>query len=116
MQRREFLATATIAGIAATTQSVRGNVLFNEESVNSSAMKRSPSDYQRYVLLETYRTESVEKRNELIKTFDSHLISDRNNLGFDPVGVFYVDSNLMKSDHGYDASLYDSAVFVVQES
>ena len=41
---------------------------------------------------------------------------ERNELGFDKVGVFYVDVDLMKDDRGYNAQLYDSAVFVVQET
>ncbi len=114
MQRRDFLAAATIAGIAATSKTVKGDILIPKHHAESHT--ESSNAHLKYILLETYRTESVQKRDELLKAFDSELIRDRNELGFDKVGIFYVDSDLMKDDRGYDSALYDSAVFVVQES
>lgn len=128
MQRREFLTAAVATGLTAAAETTRGDVLIPRRNNDSgtystryypgydSRQRRNPSDYQRYILLEVYSTQSIQKRNDLLRSFDSHLISDRNKLGFDKVGVFYIDTNLMRGDRSYDARLYDSAVFVVQES
>lgn len=124
MKRREFLTTAAATvGISMATQKLKGDILIPQKRyesrytlIDESRRQRYPSDYQRFILIETYRTESIEKRNELLRAFDSHLISNRNKLGFDKVGVFYVDTDLMKNDRSYNADLYDTAVIVIQES
>ncbi|MBQ9873849.1 MAG: NIPSNAP family protein [Thermoguttaceae bacterium] len=128
MQRRDFLTAAAAVGLSTATGTSRGDVLIPKRNAGSetthssrynperSRQRRVPSENQRYVLLEIYSTQSVAKRNELLRSFDSRLINDRNQLGFDKVGVFYVDTELMRGDRSYNAALYDAAVFVVQES
>lgn len=130
MQRREFLTAAAAAGISAAAATSKGDVIIPQRRNNESAstyssryypgydprQRRNPSEYQRYILIETYRTESIKKRNALLRSFDSNLISDRNKLGFDRVGVFYVDTELMRNERNYDSELYNTAVIVVQES
>ena len=125
MFRRDFLTAAATVGITAATQAAKGDVLIPnrrsqqyQETTYSSRYYPGDDSRQRfrYILLETYATQSIRKRNDLLRSFDSYLISDRNRMGFDKVGVFYVDTDLMRGDRNYDADYYDTAVFVVQES
>ncbi len=104
MQRRDFLATTTALGLASLVPTVDG-----AESAAESDSK------QRYILLEIFFTRSTAKRDALVAKFDEKLIPLRNQIGFDKVGVFTVNQDLMKDEGGYRADLYDSAVFVVQE-
>ena len=114
MRRRDFLTATTVAGITAAAQAVKGDTVIPNEQ--DQTLNMANPERRRYVLVETYATQSVQKRDDLLLAFDSQLIADRNKLGFDKVGVFYVDTDLMSSDRSYDAKFFDSAVFVVQES
>jgi hypothetical protein len=114
MRRRDFLTATTVAGITAAAQAVKGDTVIPNEQ--DQTLNMANPERRRYVLVETYATQSVQKRDDLLLAFDSQLIADRNKLGFDKVGVFYVDTDLMSGDRSYDAKFFDSAVFVVQES
>ncbi|MGN1064936.1 MAG: NIPSNAP family protein [Thermoguttaceae bacterium] len=117
MQRRNFLTGAAAAGVALATGSVNADLIIpGRRRGNPRPEEDNSANVQGYVLLETYFSQSVEKRQALLDAFDKKLIPERNELGFDKVGVFYVDVDLMKDDRGYNAQLYDSAVFVVQET
>lgn len=117
MQRRNFLTGAAAAGVALATGSVNADLIIpGRRRGNPRPEEDNMANVQGYVLLETYFSQSVEKRQALLDAFDKKLIPERNELGFDKVGVFYVDVDLMKDDRGYNAQLYDSAVFVVQET
>ncbi|MBQ4081038.1 MAG: twin-arginine translocation signal domain-containing protein, partial [Thermoguttaceae bacterium] len=117
MQRRNFLTGAAAAGVALATGSVNADLIIpGRRRGNPRPEEDNSADAQGYVLLETYFSQSVEKRQALLDAFDKKLIPERNELGFDKVGVFYVDVDLMKDDRSYNAQLYDSAVFVVQET
>lgn len=117
MQRRNFLTGAAAAGVALATGSVNADLIIpGRRRGNPRPEEDNSADAQGYVLLETYFSQSVEKRQALLDAFDKKLIPERNELGFGKVGVFYVDVDLMKDDRGYNAQLYDSAVFVVQET
>ena len=106
MRRRDFLTATTVAGITAAAQAVKGDTVIPNEQ--DQTLNMANPERRRYVLVETYATQSVQKRDDLLLAFDSQLIADRNKLGFDKVGVFYVDTDLMSSDRSYDAKFFDS--------
>ncbi len=116
MFRRNFFKVAAALGAIAATQTAKGDIVVPGARRTNRTGGNSSDDQPSFILLETYAAQSVAKRDELLGVFDSRLIPDRNKLGFDKVGVFYVDTELMKGDRGYEADKFDSAVFVVQES
>lgn len=104
MQRRDFLTAATAAGFAAVAPA----------SVLPTAKADDDASARRYILLETYFTQSAEKRDALVAKFDAILIPERNKLGFDKVGVFTPNADLNKGERGLEP--FANAVFVVSEA
>ncbi|MBP5621652.1 MAG: NIPSNAP family protein [Thermoguttaceae bacterium] len=120
MFRRNFLKTAAALGVVSAAQTAKADLVIPGQRRTRRPQPETTDDVSdaqtSYILLETYAAQSVAKRDELLGVFDEKLIPDRNKLGFDKIGVFYVDAELMKGDRGYEADKFDAAVFVVQES
>ena len=116
MFRRNFLKAAAALGAVSAVQTAKADLLIPGAKRPNRPTPNPSEDQPSFILLETFAAQSIEKRDELLSAFDAKLIPERNKLGFDKVGVFYVDTELMKGDRGYDAAKFDSAVFVVQES
>lgn len=117
VERRDILKAAAIVGLAATAQTAKANLLTpgtrpSPEPLESDGVEKA----QNYIILETFFTTSNEKRDALAKKFDAELIPLRHEIGFEKVGVFTVNHDLMEGDRGYDAEKFDGAVFVVQET
>lgn len=90
MKRRDFLCTAGVAGLAATSLSPL--------SADESKAKRE------FIELRTYTVKDLEKRDLLVKNLDDALIPALNKQGVKPVGVFVPLGNEAK---------YENNVFVV---
>ncbi len=121
MERREFLTAASIVGLTAAVQSAKADLIVpgrprGPRPVPPQPIEGTDSAQQRYVLLEIFYTPNKEKRAALAEKFDKDLIAQRHEIGFDKVGVFTINDELMAGDKGYDSAKYDGAVFVVQET
>jgi len=117
MKRRDFLTSAVCIGAVASTNVSKGDLQLLSESGGAKSEHPFPrkKTKQSYILLETFFTPSIEKRDLLVEKFDELLIPQRNSQGFETVGVFTVDRELMKDDSSYESTKYDGAVFVLQE-
>ena len=113
MERREFITAASLVGLAAAAQTAKADLIVPRKARESQG---SDANAQRYVLLEIFYTSSKDKRAALAEKFDKELIAQRHEIGFEKVGVFTVNDELMANERGYDAAKYDGAVFVVQET
>lgn len=121
MERRDFLTAATVAGLVAASQTAKADLIVPGGRRGRRPQPPQPEEAraiaeQNYILIEIFYTAGKEKRDALAAKFDAELISLRHEIGFDKVGVFTVNDDMMKNENGYDAAKFDGAVFVVQQT
>ena len=124
MERRNVLKAAAVVGLTALTQTASADLIVPGRRRPASrpvpqleeVEVEVPSRSQNFIILELFYTQSKEKRDALVAKFDAELIPLRHQIGFDKVGVFTVNDELMKNERGYDAEKYDGVVFTVQQT
>ncbi len=120
MERRDILKVAAVAGVAVATQTANADIIAPGRRPGRRPVPPRPTEAesgqepQNYIIIETFFTTGKEKRDALAAKFDKELIPQRHAAGFEKVGVFTINDELMKNEKGYDADKYDGAVFVVQ--
>ncbi|MDO5308074.1 MAG: NIPSNAP family protein [Planctomycetia bacterium] len=120
MERRDFITSAVVGGLAATATTARADLIIpgrtrTERRARPVGEVVEEKQDSSYILLEFFYAETLEKRNVLAKHFDAELIPLRQSLGFSNIGVFTFHDELMANERG-DYGKYANAVFVAQET
>ena len=92
MNRRNFMLTAGVAGIAA--------------SSTSSALAQRSRGSKKYIELRVYTASDLEKKEKLINVFDEALIPALNRQGIKPVGVFWTNKDINENNADFDLSVF----------
>ncbi|HBT77140.1 MAG TPA: hypothetical protein DEB39_09485 [Planctomycetaceae bacterium] len=107
MKRRDFLSTAAVAAVSATTAGsaeAQMRKLGNRKESGRSAAETP----RQFIELRTYRVAGAEKKAQLVECLDRATVPALNRMGIKPVGVFTVFEDAKKSDPGFA-----NAVFLV---
>lgn len=96
IRRRNFLATAAVAGLGAVAPFATAAV----ENKGDTA-----GDVRQLFELRTYRISDAAKRDLLVKTLDEAFVPALNRQGFKPVGVFTWD-DVKGSDKAFDHTVF----------
>lgn len=123
MKRRDFITAATAAGLVGAAQAAKADLIVppanrrrRPEGAPEGTEPRRFGPRTNFITLEFFYAANKEKRNALVEKFDAGLIPLRKKVGFQNIGIFTVNEELMANERGYDAAKYDPIVFVVQET
>lgn len=93
MKRRDFLTAASLAGVAVSAGSTQ-------------VFAQNKGTAKQLIELQTYTTDSFEKKEQLIKVFDEALIPALNRQGIKPVGIFWTNKELNDGSEDYQFSVF----------